>query len=248
MSEVVLEARGIQFVRGKREILNIERFSLSAGETVALIGPNGAGKSTLLQVLALLLKPDRGVVAFQGVPANGKNVLALRRRMAVVFQEPLLLNTTVFGNVAAGLKLRGTPGGEITQRVNTWLKRLGIGHLAGRRAHQLSGGEAQRVSLARAFALEPEVLFLDEPFSALDFPTRLALLRELGKILQDTGVATLFVTHDFSEVPYLTDRVAMLKNGHLVKTGTFEEVFKIKPRQETYLTSLYRIFEGESEN
>jgi len=103
MSEVVLEARDIQFVRGKREILNIERFSLSAGETVALVGPNGAGKSTLLQVLALLLKPDRGVVEFRGAPANGKNVLALRRRMAVVFQEPLLLNTTVFGNVAAGL-------------------------------------------------------------------------------------------------------------------------------------------------
>ncbi|MCL6448570.1 MAG: ATP-binding cassette domain-containing protein [Armatimonadetes bacterium] len=243
MNKIVLEARGIQFVRGKREILNIGRFSLSEGETVALIGPNGAGKSTLLQVMALLLKPDRGVVEFRGAPANGKNVLAMRRRMAVVFQESLLLNTTVAGNVAAGLKLRGIPGPEIKKRVDYWLERLGIKHLAGRRAYQLSGGESQRVSLARAFALEPEVLFLDEPFSALDFPTRLALLRELGKILRDTGVTTLFVTHDFSEVPYLTDRVAMLKNGRLVKAGTFEEVFQIKPRKETYLTSLYRIFE-----
>ena len=246
MSEVVLEARDIQFVRGKREILNIERFSLSAGETVALIGPNGAGKSTLLQVLALLLKPDRGVVEFRGVPANGKNVLALRRRMAVVFQEPLLLNTTVYGNVAAGLKLRGVPGGEIAPRVSTWLKRLGIRRLAGRRAHQLSGGEAQRVSLARAFALEPEVLFLDEPFSALDFPTRLALLRDLGGLLQETGPATIFVTHDFSEVPYLTNRVAMMKNGRLARQGTFEEVFKVKPRKETYLTSLYEVFDEDS--
>jgi len=243
MNKVVLEARGIQIVRGKREILNIDRFSLSEGETVALIGPNGAGKSTLLQVMALLLKPARGVVEFRGAPANGGNVLALRRRMAVVFQEPLLLDTTVAGNVAAGLKLRGVPGPEIKKRVAYWLERLGINHLAGRRARQLSGGESRRVSLARAFALEPEVLFLDEPFSALDFPTRLSLLNELGKLLRDTGVTTVFVTHDFSEVPYLTDRVAVLKEGRLVQTGTFEEVFKIKPRKETYLTSLYRVFQ-----
>ncbi len=243
MNGVVLEARGIQFTRGRREILNIERFSLAEGETIALIGPNGAGKSTLLQIMALLLKPDRGVVEFRGTPANRANALAFRRRMAVVFQEPLLLNTTVFHNVAAGLKLRGISGPQIKKRVNYWLERLGILDLAGRRAHHLSGGEAQRVSLARAFALEPEVLFLDEPFSALDFPTRLTLLHDLGRLLQDTGVATVFVTHDFAEVPYLTDRVAVLKDGRLFKTGTFEEVFKMKPRKETYLTSLYRVFE-----
>jgi tungstate transport system ATP-binding protein len=166
--------------------------------------------------------------------------------MAVVFQEPLLLNTTVYENVATGLKLRGVPRQEIKKRVDRWLELLGIAHLAGRRSHQLSGGEAQRVSLARAFALEPNVLFLDEPFSALDFPTRLSLLNELDRLLKDTGIAAIFVTHDFSEVPYLTDRVAVLKNGRLVKTGTFEEIFKVKPRRENYITSLYRVFESDT--
>ncbi|MDK2889303.1 MAG: tungstate transport system ATP-binding protein [Thermoanaerobacter sp.] len=246
MNDTILEVHDLQFKRGNREILNIERFSLQEGETIALIGPNGAGKSTFLQVMALLLKPTRGTVAFRGVPVTSRNALAIRRRMAVVFQEPLLLNTTVYENVATGLKLRGVPRQEIKKRVGRWLELLGIAHLAGRRSHQLSGGEAQRVSLARAFALEPDVLFLDEPFSALDFPTRLSLLNELDRLLKETGITAVFVTHDFSEVPYLTDRVAVLKNGRLVKTGTFEEIFKVKPRRENYITSLYRVFESDA--
>jgi tungstate transport system ATP-binding protein len=246
VNNTILEVHNLQFKRGNREILNIDHFALHERETIALIGPNGAGKSTLLQVMALLLKPTRGTVEFRGVPATPRNALAIRRRMAVVFQEPLLLNTTVYENVATGLKLRGVPRQEIKKRVDRWLELLGIAHLAGRRSHQLSGGEAQRVSLARAFALEPNVLFLDEPFSALDFPTRLSLLNELDRLLKDTGIAAIFVTHDFSEVPYLTDRVAVLKNGRLVKTGTFEEIFKVKPRRENYITSLYRVFESDT--
>ncbi|MDQ0286068.1 tungstate transport system ATP-binding protein [Desulfofundulus luciae] len=246
MNNTILEVHNLQFKRGNREILNIDHFALYERETIALIGANGAGKSTLLQVMALLLKPTRGTVEFRGVPATPRNALAIRRRMAVVFQEPLLLNTTVYENVATGLKLRGVPQGEMKKRVDRWLELLGIAHLAGRRSHQLSGGEAQRVSLARAFALEPDVLFLDEPFSALDFPTRLSLLNELDRLLKDTGIAAIFVTHDFSEVPYLTDRVAVLKNGRLVKTGTFEEIFKVKPRRENYITSLYRVFESDA--
>ncbi|SHI81776.1 ABC transporter ATP-binding protein [Desulfofundulus thermosubterraneus] len=246
MNNTILEVHNLQFKRGNREILNIDHFALHERETIALIGPNGAGKSTLLQVMALLLKPTRGTVEFRGVPATHQNALAIRRRMAVVFQEPLLLNATVYENVATGLKLRGVPQGEIKKRVDRWLELLGIAHLAGRRSHQLSGGEAQRVSLARAFALEPDVLFLDEPFSALDFPTRLSMLNELDRLLKDTEIAAIFVTHDFSEVPYLTDRVAVLKDGRLVKTGTFEEIFKVKPRRENYITSLYRVFESDA--
>ncbi|MEW6423826.1 MAG: ATP-binding cassette domain-containing protein [Bacillota bacterium] len=243
MNNALLEVRNLQFARGQRQILEIDHFCLPEGETVALIGPNGAGKSTLLQIMALILKPSRGTVTFRGEAVDSRNALTFRRRMAVVFQEPFLLNMSVYENVASGLKLRRVPKKEIKKKVDYWLERLGIAHLAGRRAYQLSGGEARRVSLARAFVLEPEALFLDEPFSALDFPTRFGLLTDLGRLLQDAGVAALFVTHDFSEVPYLTDRVAVLKEGRLVQTGTFEEVFKIKPRKETYLTSLYRVFQ-----
>jgi tungstate transport system ATP-binding protein len=243
MNNALIEVRDLQFFRGGRQILDIGRFTLPEGQTVALIGPNGAGKSTLLQIMALILKPSRGSVVFRGEAAGPKNALAFRRRMAVVFQDPFLFNMSVYENVACGLKFRKVPKKEIKKRVDYWLERLGIAHLAGRRARQLSGGEARRVSLARAFVLEPEVLFLDEPFSALDFPTRLGLLKDLGRLLQDAGTAALFVTHDFSEVPYLTDRVAVLKDGRLVRAGSFEEVFGMKPRKETYLTSLYRIFD-----
>lgn len=246
MHNIILEVSNLQFMRGKQQVLDIKNFGLHEREIIALIGPNGAGKSTLLQIMALLLKPTRGILTYRGIAVDSRNALAIRRRMAVVFQEPLLLNATVYENVATGLKLRGVPREEMKKRVDRWLEMLGIAHLAGRRSHQLSGGEAQRVSLARAFVLEPDVLFLDEPFSALDFPTRLSLLKELDKLLKDTGIAAIFVTHDFSEVPYLTDRVAVLKNGRVIKTGSFEEIFKVKPRRENYLTSLYQVFESDA--
>ncbi|WP_027718048.1 ABC transporter ATP-binding protein [Desulfovirgula thermocuniculi] len=238
MKKYVIEARNLQFWRGKRKILDVESFGLEEGEVLALLGPNGAGKSTLLQVLALLLKPTRGEVLFRGSLVGPREALLVRRRMAVVFQEPLLLNTTVYENVAAGLKLRGLPAGEIKKRVGHWLARLGIEHLAGRRPHQLSGGEARRVSLARAFVLEPEVLLLDEPFAALDLPTRLALLEDLGKLLRDTGTSTVFVTHDLTEVPHLTGQAALLKEGRLIYRGSFTGLCGLSPSEVARITSL----------
>jgi hypothetical protein len=121
-----------------------------------------------------------------------KKPIDYRRRMAMVFQEPLLLNTTVYHNAASGMKLRGFKADAIHDRVNEWLQRLGIAHLAERQAVNLSGGESQRVSLARALVLEPEVLFLDEPFSALDVPTRAALTAKLARILRGTRITSVF--------------------------------------------------------
>ena len=155
---------------------------------------------------------------------NG-NILSLRRRMAVVFQEALLIDSTVLRNVMIPLRIRGVPKDEAAERADRWLNRFGIAHLASRKARQLSGGEAQRTSLARAFALEPEFLFLDEPLGALDYPTRKALLSELGQILKNMNMTTLFVTHDFTEIPYVASKVAVLFEGRLVKYGTVREVF-----------------------
>ena len=166
---------------------------------------------------------------YGGVSVCHRDSFALRRRVAVVFPEPLLLDTTVLGNVLTGLRLRGVPRGEARRRAGAWLSRLGIAHLAHRSVRHLSGGEARRVSLARAFALEPEVLFLDEPFTALDYPTRCTLRRELGGLLRETGVTTLFITHDYRDLPGLAHRVAVMEGGRVVQLGTPEDVLSRWP-------------------
>lgn len=221
-----LTAEELLLIRDRKRIFYIDRFALREGEVVALVGPNGAGKTSLLLTLALLQKPTEGKIRLNGTPVNGRNILQLRRQMAVVFQEPLLMDTTVLGNVMTGLHIRGVPKDEARRRAGEWLERLGISHLAQRSALRLSGGEAQRVNLARAFALQPRILFMDEPFSSLDYPTRTALLEEIGTILKETKITTLFVTHDYTEIPFLARQVAVMLNGRLIKTGTVSEVLE----------------------
>lgn len=221
----MLEARDLVIRLGGRTVVDVPSLALAAGETVALIGPNGAGKSTLLLALALLPLPAVGQVRIGGELASSANELRLRRRLAVVFQEPLLLDTTVTANVGTGLALRGVARAEREALVTTWLARFGVGELASRSARQLSGGEAQRVSLARAFALQPEVLFLDEPFSALDAPTRAAIATDLATALRSTETTALLVTHDRDEALAFGDRVGVMIGGRLRQIGAPEEVF-----------------------
>jgi tungstate transport system ATP-binding protein len=204
--------------------VKVPHLDVLGGEVLVVIGPNGAGKSVLLETLALLQRPTQGRVLFEGQPVDGRE-LALRRRMAVVFQDPLLLRRSVADNVAIGLRLRGVPRSARREKAAHWMGRFGIDHLARRSAVTISGGEAQRTNLARAFALEPEVLLLDEPFSALDQPTREELLDDLADALRDTGVTTVFVTHDRSEALRLGDRVAVMMGGSIRQVGTAAEVF-----------------------
>jgi len=226
-----LSLRDVAVRRGPREVLRVPELDVREGELLAVLGPNGAGKTTLVQCLALLERPAEGEVRFEGEPVAGRE-LALRRRMAAVFQESLLLNRSVESNVGLGLTLRGMPASERVGRVAHWLARFDVAALAKRSAKRLSGGEAQRVSLARAFALEPEVLLLDEPFSALDQPTREALIEQLADVLQETRITTVFVTHHRDEAARLADRVAVLVNGRLRQVGPTDEVFTT-PADET---------------
>lgn len=216
--------RDVVVERGGRRVLDVPELDVLPGEVLAVLGPNGAGKSTLIQVLALLDRPAAGEVLLDGESARG-NPLPFRRRMAVVFQESLLLDTTVESNVASGLMLRGAPAGERKARARHWLERFGIAGLARRPARALSGGEAQRASLARAFVLEPEVLLLDEPFSSLDEPTRQALLDDLDRALGETGTTVVFVTHDRAEALRLGDRVAVIMDGRIRQVGEPAQVF-----------------------
>ncbi len=176
-------------------------------------------------VIARLIQPTEGQILFHGKPLEKENSLTYRRRIGLVLQEPLLQDVSVAENVAAGLRFRGRPRTEIEARVKDWTERLGIASLRKRSARNLSGGEAQRVSLARAFALDPELLLLDEPFSALDAPTRARLLDDLQSLLAETGLTTVFITHDLNEALLLGDRVAVLLNGQLRQIGSPEQVF-----------------------
>jgi tungstate transport system ATP-binding protein len=226
VAESLLELDDIAVSYGDIVALKIPRLKVGAGEVLALLGPNGAGKTTLLKVMGLLQAPSTGSLRFQGLLASPGNAFAIRRRIATVFQEALLLNDTVYQNAALGLKLRGVSRGEIADRLGPWLDRLGIAHLAGRSARTLSGGEAQRTSLARALALRPELLLLDEPFAALDPVSREELLRDFQRIVKEARVTTVFVTHDRGEAFALADQVGVMADGRVLQLGTREEVFR----------------------
>jgi tungstate transport system ATP-binding protein len=218
----VLEARDLVAYRGDRRVAHAARIDLAEGEHLALLGPNGAGKSSLVLGLATLLRTD-GELRYRGAPVHDAD--AYRRRIAVVFQRPLLLDRSVRENAALGLALRGVGKRERDARAENELARLGVGQLADRSALGLSGGEAQRVSIARALAIDPEILFLDEPFSALDAPTRETLIADLARVLRERGVTTVMVTHDRDEALSLADRIGVVMNGELRQLDTAETVF-----------------------
>ncbi len=227
----MIEIRNLTIERNRREVLRVDALTITRGETLAVVGPNGAGKSTLLLAVAHLLHAAQGEVTFEGKSLRAWDDLEYRRKVAFVFQDPLLMDMTVEDNVALGLRFRGVAADEVRARAAKWMKSLGVDSLANRRASQLSGGEAQRVSLARAFVLEPELLLLDEPFSALDPPTRSSLLNDLSSILADDHRTTIFVTHNLKEAAQLGDRVAVVVKGELKQVGTASEI-KARPSDD----------------
>jgi tungstate transport system ATP-binding protein len=225
-SQTLIKIENINLQRGGVTVLDIPEFQVPQGKILALIGPNGAGKSTLLLMLAGLLKPQRGKIYFQGQPVESRADLAsLRHNAAVVFQEPLLLNNSVFENVALGLKFRRLKNEEIKSRVQRTLDYFGISQLAKRSAKTLSGGEAKRVSLARAFAIKPQIILLDEAFNSLDPPSRETIIDDLKQILEETKITAVLALHDREETLRLAQDVSVMNNGRIVQTGTTAAIF-----------------------
>ncbi|MFL5679697.1 MAG: ABC transporter ATP-binding protein [Chloroflexota bacterium] len=207
-----LELRGIEvaFPRGDEQLRVLDGVDLTVapGEVVALIGPNGSGKSTLLRVASGLLTPNAGSVALDGQPVTEPTT-----GIGLVFQEPRLLPwRTVAANVAYPLELAGWPRPRRDARLTELLDLVNLAEWTGARPGQLSGGMRQRVALARALALEPRVLLLDEPFSALDALTRERLNLELLELWRATGTSALVVTHSIPEAIILADRVVVLSS------------------------------------
>ena len=221
----LLEVRNLVIRRNGSVFLDIPELKIFHGQTLAVIGPNGSGKTTLLRALTHLVEFESGEILFRGERITpGKGVHEHRRKTVLVFQDPVLLDTTVYANIASGLKIRGMRKKTIDAVVDLQLERFGIAHLKKRNAKTLSGGEAHRTSLARAFALEPDVLLLDEPFSSLDVKAREALMDDLEKALRDTGTCTVFTTHDRLEAFRLADRIVILSGGRIVQEGSPREI------------------------
>lgn len=226
MKDPLILLENIEIKTRDKSILSIPCFELLEGEILGVMGPNGAGKSTLLKTLALLEPPREGKVTFRGKRVTEQSALNVRRKFAVALQQSLLLDTTVHQNIALGLKLRHRSRRETKEKVNYWLDVFNISHLAKKQAFHLSGGEAQRVNLARAMILEPEVLFLDEPFSALDFPTKVLLLKDIKNVVTRTQTTTVFISHDLMEIKYFTERLAILMGGEIKQSGPTEDVLR----------------------
>lgn len=223
----VIRIEKLEYEVPNRKILSIPELVIEKGITYGIMGPNGAGKSTLLKLLCLLDSPTKGEFYFNGEKISSQNVtLEQRRNIAIALQQSLLLDTTVFQNIALGLKIRKVPRKIIKEKVEYWLEKFNISHLATKHAYQLSGGEAQRVNLARAMILEPKILCLDEPFSALDFPTKMRLIQDFKSIVKTTGTTTIFVSHDLLEVRHLTDQLFILINGEIEQTGPTLDVIE----------------------
>ncbi len=202
--------------------------SAEPGDVLAVIGPNGAGKSTLVRALAGLLPLDAGQVSCDGEvwdDGAGASRTVQERRTGMVFQRQLLFpHLTALENAAFGPRSRGVRRGQARREAGAWLDRLGVGDLAGRRPHELSGGQAQRVSVARALATDPRLLLLDEPLSALDAGVAMALRLELARHLGDFAGVSVLVTHDAIDTLTVANRVVVLDGGRVVQEGTPLEV------------------------
>jgi molybdate transport system ATP-binding protein len=203
------------------------RLTAERGDVVAVIGPNGAGKSTLVRALAGVVPLDEGRVVCDGETwdAPGLRVDARRRRVGMVFQQGLLFpHLTAVGNVAYGLRSRGVRRRDAEQAARSWLERLGVAELAERRPGQLSGGQAQRVAVARALAADPRLLLLDEPLSALDVGVAMSLRIELARHLAEFDGVSLLVTHDALDAMTVANRVLVIDDGRVAQVGTPAEV------------------------
>ena len=211
-------------------------FTVDDGEAVVLLGPNGAGKSTVLGVVAGLLRPETGRIVSDDlvlVDTNaGVHLAPQERQVGLVVQDYLLFpHLSVLENVAFGLRARGSPRDAARAGAMSWLQRLDVADLAARRPGQISGGQAQRVALARSLAVQPRILLLDEPLAALDAGSRPAVRADLRRHLAGFGGASLLVTHDPVEALVLADRIIVLEGGVAVQEGPPGELAR-RPRTD----------------
>jgi sulfate transport system ATP-binding protein len=224
-----IEIENITKTFGAFTALGNVSLTIPSGELVALLGPSGCGKTSLLRIIAGLETPDSGRILFNGEDTTQSHVR--ERRVGFVFQHyALFKHMTVFDNVAFGLNVRPKQTrpskGEIRGKVNELLRLVQLENMANRYPAQLSGGQRQRIALARALAVEPQVLLLDEPFGALDAQVRAELRRWLRRLHDEIHVTSVFVTHDQEEALEVADRIVVMNKGKVEQSGTPDQVYE----------------------
>ncbi|TYT63999.1 ABC transporter ATP-binding protein [Natrialba swarupiae] len=223
MAEVTLEKLHKRY--GDETAVESLDFTVHDGETLGVVGPSGCGKTTTLRMIAGFETPTDGVVRFDSEDVT--HVPPEKRNVGLVFQSYALFNNmSVLANVAFGLKMEGVGKEERRERAQELLDMLGIGDLGDRSPESLSGGQQQRVGLARALAIEPDILLLDEPMTGLDAKLKTRLRTEMSNLLEELGVTALYVTHDQEEAMAMCDRIAVLNDGHIEQIGTPDTVYE----------------------
>jgi len=226
----MVELRGVTKRFAARTAVDAVSLEVPRGQFFSLLGPSGCGKTTTLRLIAGFEQPDQGEVRIHGVCVN--DLPPYRRKVSTVFQSYALFpHLTVAGNIEFGLRRAGTPETEMRRRLERVLELVQLPGYAGRRPDLLSGGEKQRVALARSLVLEPDVLLLDEPLAALDQKLRREVRLELKRLQRAVGITFLFVTHDQEEALTLSDRIAVMYQGRLEQVGTPEEIYR-RPQTE----------------
>lgn len=224
MSDAYVSLDKLSLAYGPNVVVPKLDLNIRRGELIALLGPSGCGKTTTMRAIAGLMTPHSGRISIDGkdvtkVPAN-------KRGIGLVFQSYALFpHLTAFENVAFGLRLRKLPQSDITMKTENGLQSVGLSHLADRKPAEMSGGQQQRLSLARSMVMEPKVLLLDEPLSNLDARLRLDMRIELQRVQRNTGITMIFVTHDQTEALALADRIVLMKDGVIEQLGTPDELY-----------------------
>ena len=241
----MIELTGVSKIYNGVKALNNINLKIERGEILTILGPNGSGKTTLLKILGALEMPTEGSVISNGVSVDDGSAVETRRTTTLVFQRAVLLRGTVRDNVAYGLRLRNLAEPEIGKRVKEALSLVGLEDLANRSAKDLSGGEQQRCSLARALVLECELLLLDEPTANLD-PESMIIVKQVIKKLSERGVTIVMATHDLNQAQELSERILLLDGGEIVESGRPDELFIGQSSEMARFTRSENFFSGES--
>jgi len=242
MTSPFLQTKGLVMRYGPVTALADVNLAIDKGETLALVGPSGSGKTTLLRILAGLQSPTSGEVLVQG---RREDAAGLRRIASMVFQKTAVFNTSVYENVAFGPRIRAASKTEAQREATRALRKVGLEGFEKRRARKLSGGEQQRVSLARALAVRPALLLLDEPTANLD-PANASIIERIVSEIGEEGNTVILATHRMDQAERLADRVAILNEGRLVQVGEAKELFR---RPSGFLASfgqLRNVFQGSA--